>query len=273
MLSKEASGKIIGKTLLIDDIRTFPADLIARTYDDAIDAIMNDGPWSTVLIDHDLGDYTNLDHEKTGYDIMLFLENNPQYLPEEITCISANPAGRERINSVISRLYENPAKNYLVHSTAIIDDNVEIGQGTKVWQFTHVSSGARVGKNCSLGQGVYIGSNVTIGDGCRLQNHVNIFDGVTLGDNVFMGPCSCTTNDPWPRITKPIPRSQYAKTIIGNNASICAGAVLVSRPGKILEIGEWAMVGAGSVVTNSVPEKAVVFGNPARIVRYIKEGE
>jgi len=154
-------------------------------------------------------------------------------------------------------------KEYYVHESAFIDEDVEVGARTKVWHNSHISRGARIGSDCSIGQGVYIGNNVVIGDGCKLQNNVNIYDGVTLENNVFFGPNSTTTNAKHPRSCINIPVENYKKTLVKDGASIGASAVLVCKNGSTLIIGENATVGSGAIVTKDVAKNTTVVGNPA----------
>ena len=143
----------------------------------------------------------------------------------------------------------------MIHPTAIIEG--EIGEGTKVWAFSHVSRGAKIGKNCVIGEGVHIGPKVTVGDNCRIQNHAQIFEGVHIGDSVFVGPCVCFTNDKEPDLSKPF---EITKTYVGDKAVICANVTIICGNG----IGAGCLIGAGSVVTKSVLPFKKVYGNPAR---------
>jgi len=149
---------------------------------------------------------------------------------------------------------------YYVHYTTIIDRDVEIGIGSEIWHFCHISSGAKVGKNCTLGDHVYVGNNVEIGNGCKIQNNVFIPTGVIIADNVFVGPSVTFTNIVVPRafISR---KKEYKTTIINEGASIGANTVLLSG----ISVGKYAMIGAGSVVTKSVYDYQVVFGNPAKL--------
>ncbi len=149
--------------------------------------------------------------------------------------------------------------SFFVHSSAFIDDNVIIGSGTKVWHFSHIQSGATIGKNCILGQNVNIGANVRIGNGCKIQNNVSIYEGVTLEDEVFCGPSCVFTNDLFPRAQASHGWS-LEKTLIKKGASIGANATVVCGH----TVGEYALVGAGSVVIGDVKPHALIVGSPAR---------
>jgi len=158
--------------------------------------------------------------------------------------------------------------NYYVNEHAVVDDNVEIGEGTKVWHFSHVQSGSKIGKKCVLGQNVNIGNNVTIGDYCKIQNNVSIYEGVTLEDYVFCGPSMVFTNILNPRCKYPQVGSQYyIKTLVKEGASLGANSTVVCGN----TIGRSAIVGAGAVVTKDVPDFALVIGTPARIIGWVSE--
>ncbi|MEI3377508.1 MAG: acyltransferase [Coriobacteriales bacterium] len=135
-----------------------------------------------------------------------------------------------------------------------------IGDGTRVWHFCHVQSGATIGCNCSLGQNVNIASNVKIGDGVKIQNNVSVYEGVELADHVFCGPSCVFTNDLTPRAKYPKGSAAYKRTFVGEGASIGANATIVCGH----EIGPWALVGAGAVVTSDVPAHALMLGVPAK---------
>ena len=149
--------------------------------------------------------------------------------------------------------------NYIIHESSFVDDDVSVGEGTKVWHFSHIQKGAKIGKNCSLGQNVNISNNVKIGDGCKIQNNVAVYEGVELEDYVFCGPSCVFTNDLTPRAKFPKGSANYVKTLIKEGASIGANATIVC--GNI--IGRWAMIGAGAVVTTNVPNHALMLGIPA----------
>ena len=157
--------------------------------------------------------------------------------------------------------------DYFVHESSYIDEDVEIGAGTKIWHFCHIQKGARIGKNCSFGQNVNISNNVIVGNDCKVQNNVSIYEGVELEDGVFCGPSCVFTNDLTPRARYPKGREGYKKTVIREGASIGANATIVC--GHI--IGKYAMVAAGAVVTKDVPDYALVAGVPAKVVGRIDE--
>jgi len=159
-------------------------------------------------------------------------------------------------------------KNYYVNEYAVIDDNVEIGEGTKVWHFSHIQSGSKIGKKCVFGQNVNVGNNVTIGDFCKVQNNVSIYEGVTLEDYVFCGPSMVFTNILNPKCKYPQVGAQfYIKTLVKEGASIGANATIVC--GNTL--GKHCMIGAGSVVTKDVPDYALVVGTPGKVIGWVSE--
>ena len=151
-------------------------------------------------------------------------------------------------------------KEYFVHESSYVDDDVEIGAGTKIWHFCHVQRGARIGKGCSLGQNVNISNNVVLGDGVKIQNNVSVYEGVELEDYVFCGPSCVFTNDLTPRAKYPKGSAGYKKTLVREGASIGANATVVCGH----TIGRWALIGAGAVVTDDVPDHALMLGIPAR---------
>lgn len=159
-------------------------------------------------------------------------------------------------------------KNYYVNEYAVVDGNVEIGEGTKVWHFSHIQSGSKIGKNCVFGQNVNVGNNVIIGDYCKVQNNVSIYEGVTLENYVFCGPSMVFTNILDPKCKYPQVGAQfYIKTLVKEGASIGANATIVC--GNTL--GKHCMIGAGSVVTKDVPDYALVVGTPGRVVGWVSE--
>jgi UDP-2-acetamido-3-amino-2,3-dideoxy-glucuronate N-acetyltransferase len=163
---------------------------------------------------------------------------------------------------------EEKNSNYFVNEYAVVDDGVEIGEGTKVWHFSHVQSGAKIGKKCVLGQNVNVGNNVTIGNFVKIQNNVSVYEGVTLEDYVFCGPSMVFTNILDPRSKYPqVGAEFYIKTLVKEGASLGANSTIVCGN----TIGRFAFVGAGSVVTKDVPDFALVIGNPAKIVGWFSE--
>jgi acetyltransferase-like isoleucine patch superfamily enzyme len=158
-----------------------------------------------------------------------------------------------------------------IHPTADVDPNVNIGEGTRIWHESQVRSGASIGRNCVLGKGVFIDTHVSIGNNVKIQNYVSVYHGVTVEDGVFIGPHVCFTNDLRPRAIDPDGLLKEAEdwilteTLVRRGAALGAGAII--RCG--VTIGEWAMVGLGSVVTHSVPDYALVFGNPARLHGFV----
>ena len=157
--------------------------------------------------------------------------------------------------------------NYFVHDSSFVDDNVEIGDGTKIWHFCHIQSGARIGENCSFGQNVNVSNNVIIGNGVKVQNNVSIYEGVEIEDYVFCGPSMVFTNDLTPRAKYPKGHAGYKKTILHTGATVGANATIVCGH----ELGEWCMVAAGSVVTNDVKPYSLVAGVPARHIGWVCE--
>jgi len=159
-------------------------------------------------------------------------------------------------------------KKYFVHESSYIDDDVLIGEGTKIWHFCHVQKGARIGENCILGQNVNIGNNVVIGNCCKIQNNVSVYEGVVLEDYVFCGPSMVFTNILNPRCKYPqVGSKYYKKTLVKEGASLGANCTIICG----ITIGKHAFVGAGAVVTKDVPDYALVVGNPARIVGWMSE--
>lgn len=158
------------------------------------------------------------------------------------------------------------SKSFFAHETAVIDEGTTIGGGTKIWHFTHIMPESQIGKNCSIGQNVVISPGVKIGDNVKVQNNVSIYTGVICEDDVFLGPSMVFTNVINPRSTVNR-RGNYVKTLVKRGASIGANATIVCGN----TIGEFAFIGAGAVVTHSVPSYALVIGNPARQVGWMSE--
>ncbi len=151
-----------------------------------------------------------------------------------------------------------------VHPSAIVDDGAQLGEGTRVWHFAHVSAGARIGHGCSLGQGVYVGNDVRIGDNVKIQNHVSVFDAVTLEDDVFCGPSMVFTNVHNPR-SAVVRKAEYRRTLVRRGATLGANCTIVCGT----TVGEHAFVGAGAVVSRDVPAFALVVGVPARRIGWM----
>lgn len=157
---------------------------------------------------------------------------------------------------------------YFIHESSYVDENVEIGEGTKIWHFSHVQSGARIGKNCVLGQNVNVGNNVVIGNFVKIQNNVSVYEGVTLEDYVFCGPSMVFTNIVDPRSKYPqVGSKYYHKTLVKEGASLGANSTILCG----ITIGKYSFIGAGAVVTKDVPDYALVVGNPARVVGWMSE--
>lgn len=156
---------------------------------------------------------------------------------------------------------------YFVHKSSIVDDNVEIGKGTKIWHFCHIQSGARIGEKCSFGQNVNVSNNVKIGNGCKVQNNVSIYEGVELEDYVFCGPSMVFTNDLTPRAKYPKGSAGYKKTLLKTGTSVGANATIVCGHG----VGRWAMIAAGAVVTKEVKDHALMAGVPAKQIGWVCE--
>jgi UDP-2-acetamido-3-amino-2,3-dideoxy-glucuronate N-acetyltransferase len=155
---------------------------------------------------------------------------------------------------------------YFAHSTAIIDEGCQIGEGTKIWHFSHVMPNCRLGKNCNLGQNVVVSPDVVLGNNVKVQNNVSIYTGVICDDDVFLGPSMVFTNVTNPR-SAVNRKSQYARTHVGQGASIGANATIVCGH----DIGKFAFIGAGAVVTKTVPDYALVVGNPSRQIGWMSE--
>ncbi len=162
-------------------------------------------------------------------------------------------------------------ESFYVHSTAEVSPEAQIGAGTRIWRQAHVRENAHVGETCNIGKGVYIDTHVHIGSNVKIQNHTSIFEGVTIEDGVFVGPHVCFTNDLFPRAITPDGKLKSAEdweitpTLVKYGASIGAGSIIVCG----VTIGEFALIGAGSVVTKDVPAHTLVYGNPARHHGYV----
>ena len=155
---------------------------------------------------------------------------------------------------------------YFAHETACIDDGCIIGEGTKIWHFSHIMPNCIIGENCNIGQNVVISPEVVLGNNVKIQNNVSLYTGVTCEDDVFLGPSCVFTNVTNPR-SAVNRRGQYAKTNVGKGATIGANATIVCGH----DIGKYAFIGAGAVVTKTVPDYALVVGNPAKQIGWMSE--
>lgn len=164
---------------------------------------------------------------------------------------------------------DGESQEYFVHETSIVDPNVHIGAGTKIWHFSHVLSGSEIGRKCNIGQNVVVGPDVKIGDGCRLQNNVSVYPGVTLEDFVFCGPSMVFTNVCNPR-SEVSRKEEFMPTLVKRGATIGANATIVCG----ITLGEYSFIGAGAVVTRDVPAYALIVGNPGRQIGWVsRHGE
>lgn len=157
-------------------------------------------------------------------------------------------------------------QKYFAHETAIVDESCSIGEGTKIWHFSHIMSGCTIGENCNIGQNVVISPEVVLGNNVKVQNNVSVYTGVTCDDDVFLGPSCVFTNVTNPR-SAVNRKSQYAKTHVGKGATIGANSTIVCGH----DIGAYAFIGAGAVVTKHVPAYALLVGNPARQLGWMSE--
>jgi UDP-2-acetamido-3-amino-2,3-dideoxy-glucuronate N-acetyltransferase len=155
--------------------------------------------------------------------------------------------------------------SYFAHPTAIVDDGAQVGTGTKIWHFAHVCKNASIGDDCTLGQNAYVGPGVQVGNGVKIQNNVSVYEGVTLEDYVFCGPSMVFTNVMRPRSAFPTGTEGYAKTHVGTGATLGANSTIVCG----CDVGAWAFVAAGAVVTKDVPAFGLVAGVPARQVGWV----
>lgn len=158
-----------------------------------------------------------------------------------------------------------------IHDTALVEPGAQIGDGSKVWHYCHVRKNASIGSGCILGRGVFVDSGVKVGDHVKIQNYVSVYTGVVVEDGVFIGPHVCFTNDLWPRAVNPDMSLKSADdwevtpTLIRSGAAVGANSTILCG----ITVGNWAMVGAGSVVVHDVPDHALVVGNPAHQIGYV----
>jgi len=157
-------------------------------------------------------------------------------------------------------------KDFFAHETAVIDDGVEIGTGTRIWHFSHIMTGSKIGKNCNLGQNVVVSPDVILGNNVKVQNNVSIYTGVICEDDVFLGPSMVFTNVINPR-SAIIRRDEYMKTVVEKGATIGANATIICGN----NIGKFAFIGAGAVVTREVKPYALVIGNPSKQIGWMSE--
>lgn len=158
------------------------------------------------------------------------------------------------------------SQDYFAHESAVVDDGCEIGKGTKIWHFSHIMSGCKIGENCNIGQNVVVSPDVILGKNVKIQNNVSIYTGVICEDDVFLGPSMVFTNviNPRSAVNR---KSEYLKTVVRLGASIGANATIVCGH----DIGRFAFIGAGAVVTKHVPDYALVVGNPAKQTGWMSE--
>ena len=153
-----------------------------------------------------------------------------------------------------------------IHPTAIVDEGAQIGEGSRIWHFVHICSGARIGERCSFGQNVFVGNDVVIGNNVKVQNNVSVYDAVTLEDDVFCGPSMVFTNVYNPR-SAVIRKDEYRRTLIRRGATLGANSTIVCG----VTVGEYAFVGAGAVVNHDVPDYALMVGVPARQIGWMSQ--
>ncbi len=156
--------------------------------------------------------------------------------------------------------------SYFAHETVVIDKDCQIGENSKIWHFSHIMTGCKIGPNCNLGQNVVVSPNVILGSNVKVQNNVSIYTGVVCEDNVFLGPSMVFTNilNPRSAVSR---KSEYKKTLVKEGASIGANATIVCG----IEIGKYALIGAGTVVTKNVPDFALIVGNPGKQTGWVSE--
>ncbi|MBW2602849.1 MAG: Gfo/Idh/MocA family oxidoreductase [Deltaproteobacteria bacterium] len=196
-----------------------------------------------------------------GLRVLKILQASQASLDDNGCNIHISSHLKEEMETAPSAIFDANAKDGFVHESAYLDTDVDIGESTKIWHFSHILSGSRIGKNCNIGQNVVIGPDVIIGNGCKIQNNVSIYNGVTLEDHVFCGPSMVFTNvyNPRSEISK---MDEMRQTIVKRGATIGANATIICG----ITIGNYAFIGAGAVITTDVPDYALMVGNPARQV-------
>jgi UDP-2-acetamido-3-amino-2,3-dideoxy-glucuronate N-acetyltransferase len=168
------------------------------------------------------------------------------------------------MGELIEKVNTKNSEHYFVHESSYVDEGAEIGEGTKIWHFSHIMKNAKIGKKCSLGQNVNVGSKAIIGNNVKIQNNVSVYDDVIIEDDVFCGPSMVFTNVINPRafIER---KDEYRKTVVKKGASIGANATIVCG----VEIGQYALIGSGAVVTKNVPDYALMVGVPAKQIGWV----
>lgn len=199
-----------------------------------------------------------------GLRILQILQVSQESLNRNSTTFSLVKSGKLMVKNLYPRTSYRTSCKVFIHESSYIDEDVEIGEGTNIWLFSHILKGSMVGKNCKIGQNVVIGPNVTIGNDCKIQNNVSIYEGVTLEDEVFCGPSCVFTNILNPRSAVP-KMKELKSTLVKKGATIGANATVICGN----TIGEYAFIGAGAVVTKDIPCYALVVGNPARIIGWM----
>jgi len=179
-------------------------------------------------------------------------------------CEMSGRSSRKENFSCVKESNMTERKDIFVHESSYVDDGVEIGEGTKIWHFSHILTGTSIGKNCSFGQNVMAGPDVIIGDNCKIQNNVAIYKGVTLEDGVFCGPSMVFTNVTTPR-SEVNRRNEYAQTLVRKGATLGANSTIVCGH----ELGEYCFIAAGAVVTKDVIPHAVMAGIPAKQIGWV----
>jgi acetyltransferase-like isoleucine patch superfamily enzyme len=194
-----------------------------------------------------------------GLRVLKILQASQESLDDNGCNIHISSHLKEKKKSSPSAIVDAVKKDWFAHESAYLDTDVKIGENTKIWHFSHILSGSRIGKNCNIGQNVVIGPDVIIGNGCKVQNNVSIYKGVTLEDHVFCGPSMVFTNvyNPRSEISK---MDEIRNTIVKQGATIGANATIICGN----TIGQYAFIGAGAVITTTVPDYALMVGNPAQ---------
>ncbi len=201
------------------------------------------------FVDHLNGDKVKIADGRNGIEVLEILERATESLTDN------------KITELDRKKITDDAKGIIIHPTAVVDDNVKIGKGTKIWHFSHVQSDSEIGKNCIVGQNVNVGNNVKIGNHCKIQNNVSIYEGVELEDFVFCGPSMVFTNILDPRCEFPQRGSKfYQKTLVQRGASIGANATIICGN----RLGRFSFIAAGAVITKDVPDYALMAGVPAK---------